>query len=109
MNKKIIAIVFCVLMLVTIPIAAGLHATPTDEPKDTGLFDKTYVHGFILGHKTHGRTTSFFAVYCHYKVFRLLHQPESGVLMFRHVEFKGEFKGDMGRFYINGMFHGTPF
>ena len=108
MNKKIIAICFCLLMFATVPLAAGMQATTTAPPENSGLLGRTMVRGIIVGHHTEGLFTTFNAVFCHYTTFRLLHQPESGFLVLRQVTFIGQFHGHFGMLMVNGWFHGSP-
>ena len=118
MNKKILSIFFCMLLFATIPIAvgtagnqSGTNMDPTAKPQ--GIFDRTYVRGFILGQHTEGRTTTFFAVFVRYTSHSLLQESESGFFVLQRVSFtrglyeKG-FTGKMGMFYINGIFSSMP-
>ena len=106
MNKKIVGIILCTLMLAAIPVAAGT-SSDTDTEK-TGIFGKTYVRGFILGSRTEGIVTSFFALLVHYRTYSLFGETDSGVLVFQKVSFIGKFSGHLGRFYVMGTFRGTP-
>jgi len=105
MNKKLIGVALCFIMLSTIPVAAGLTDTASDE--SDGIFGRTVVRGVILFPRTEGRTTTFFAVFVHYTTYKLLGEPESGVLILKHVEFNGKFIGVMSKFYVAGTFRGT--
>jgi hypothetical protein len=107
MKKQIFVAVVCMVFLATIPIAAGMQTSSAPEP--AGIFDKTYIRGYILGHKTEGRTTTFYAVFCHYTIYKLFHEPEKGVVFLKEITFKGKFNGHMGMFYLAGTFRGTPF
>ena len=113
MNKKILAMGICMLLLATIPVAVGKTSVTAPEiqpPAETqGFLGKTVVRGFIFGYHTKGLMTSFFAVFCHYKTFYLLREPVSGIYFMKNVEFLGKIKGHIGMIYINGVFHGTPF
>ena len=105
MNKKIIGILLCMLMLATtIPIVAGGN---TDTVAPAGPFSKTTVRGFILGSRTEGMVTSFFAILVHYTTSSLIAEDVSGVIILQRVSFVGKFTGHMGRLYISGMFRGT--
>ena len=106
MNKKIVGIMLCLLMLMAIPIAAGIQTTTTKDSSD-GMFGRTYIRGIILGHRTEGRTTTFFALYVHYTHYKLLGEPESGFVILKPVSFNGKFMGHMGLFYISGTFYGS--
>jgi hypothetical protein len=109
MNKKIVAIVLCMLMFATIPIVAGMQTTQTSSPPDdTGLLSKTYVRGFIISHHRIGLGYTFFAICCHYTTHNFLRPPESGFFILKQVTFLRKFTGHIGMFYIHGMFRGTP-
>lgn len=105
MNKKILVVVFCLSMVATIPIAAGMQPRQNHEP--SGIFGRTYICGIILGLRTNGRYTSFIAVFCHYTVYRLLHSEESGYIVLEQVTFNKRFSGFQGDFFIRGTFQGT--
>lgn len=113
MNKKLIVIFFCMLMLAAIPLAAGQtndtkkEINSPGEPQ--GFLGKTYVRGFIFGYHHEGLMTSFFAIFCHYKTIYLIRPPVSGYYMMENIQFLGKINGHIGMFYINGFFHGTPF
>jgi len=113
MNKKIVAIVLCFVFLATIPLAAGKQTATEQQINDPqepqGFLGRTYVRGLILGYKTQGLWTTFYAVFCHFKTVYLLREPVSGYYMFEQVQFLGKIRGHIGMFYINGIFHGTPF
>ena len=109
MNKKIVGIILCTLMLATIPLAAAMPHEAENATENTGIFDRTVVQGIILGSKTEGRVTSFFAIFVHYKIYSLLGgEKDSGVLMFQKVSFTGKFTGKIGQFFIMGTFPGSP-
>ena len=106
MNKKIIGVLLCLIMLAAIPTAAGMQSDAESEDS-LGLFGRTTVRGFILGSRTEGRITSFFALRVVYTTSSLFGEDESGVVMFRRVTFMGDFTGYLGQFCVNGMFRGT--
>jgi hypothetical protein len=106
MNKKIVGVLFCLIMLAAIPMAAGMQSDAESEDS-LGLFGRTTVRGFILGSRTEGRITSFYALRVVYTTSSLFGEDESGVVMFQRISFTGKFTGHLGRFYVNGMFRGT--
>ena len=108
MNKKIVGIILCTLMLATIPLAAAMPHEAENATENTGIFDRTVVQGIILGSRSEGRVTSFFAIFVHYKTYSLLGEKDSGVLMFQKVSFTGKFTGHLGRFFVMGTFPGSP-
>ena len=108
MNKKIVGIILCTIMLATIPLAAAMPHDAGNAAENTGIFDRTVVKGIILGSKTEGRVTTFFALFVQYKTYSLLGEKDSGVLMLQKVSFTGKFVGKIGTFFIMGTFHGSP-
>ena len=107
MKSKIVAILLCMLMIAVIPLAAGMNcATETGQESD-GIFSKTVVRGVILGSKTDGKTTSFFALRVHYTTYNLFGEDESGFIMFQKVSFNSKFTGYLGKFYVSGAFRGS--
>ena len=106
MNKKILGIILCVIMLMAIPVAAGMQSTTSD--KNDGIFGRTTVRGVILGSQSEGRSSSFFALFVHYTSYSLLGGEQSGYIIMKRVSFPGKFMGYMGKFYIAGSFWGTP-
>ncbi len=108
MNKKIVGIILCTLMLATIPLAAAMPHEANNATENTGIFDRTVVKGIILGSRTEGRVTSFFAVFVQYKTYSFLGEKDSGILMFQKVSFIGKFTGKIGQFFIMGTFPGSP-
>jgi len=107
MNKKILAVLLCMLMVAVVPVATGMQCGPETDDVSAGLFSRTVVRGFILGSRTEGMVTSFFALSVYYTTYSLFGEEESGVLVLQTVRFIGKFTGHMGRFYVSGTFHGT--
>jgi hypothetical protein len=109
MNKKIIVPMVCMVLLATIPLAAGLQTNKTTSPTPEVFSAWTTVKGKILGHWTgqHGGTT-FFAISVHYTVHKFLHTPHSGVFTWRIVHFTGKINGQINMHYIDGTFKGRP-
>ena len=108
MKKKILGVLLCMLMLATIPVAAGMQYDTETEEESLGLFSETTVNGFILGSSTAGFKTSFFALFVKYSISNLFGEEESGVLILQRVTFFGKFTGNIANFYISGTFRGTP-
>ncbi|MFH1101079.1 MAG: hypothetical protein V1726_03480 [Methanobacteriota archaeon] len=106
MNKKIVGVMLCLLMLVAIPVAAGVQSTTSPDESD-GLFTRTVVRGVILGSRTDGRTTTFFALAVHYTTYKLIGEPETGMIILKRVTFNGNFIGHLGKFTISGNFRGA--
>ena len=92
MNKKIIGIFICMLLLMTIPVSAS-HDDSKDNP--TGPLTKTTVRGIVcLVHTQEGilkDTTSFLAIRVKYTTSSLLGEDVSGTLILKRVTFKGKF------------------
>lgn len=107
MNKKVIALLLCMLVLATVPVASAMAQAPQEEDETTGIFSRTRVCGFILGKKSNGLTTSFTALCVSYKTNNLIAEDESGILILKRVTFLGKFTGYMGNFFICGSFPGS--
>jgi len=109
MNKKIIVPFVCLVLLATIPLAAGLQTNQTTPPASEGFSSWTVVKGKILGHWTgqHGGTC-FLAISVHYTIYKLFHKPQSGIFTWKIVHFMEKIRGQISMSYIDGTFHGTP-
>lgn len=107
MSKKIGAILLCMLLVATIPVASGLAQPEETKEAPVGILSKTQVFGLILGSRTSGYSTSFFAVCVFYKTNNLIAEDESGVIMFQRVSFVGNFNGFMGKLFVAGSFRGS--
>jgi len=107
MNTKLGAMLLCVLLIATVPVASGMAQSVQTSEDSVGLFSKTQVVGLILGSRTSGITTSFFAVCVFYKTNNLIAEDESGVLLFQRVSFVGKFNGFMGKLFVFGSFKGN--
>ena len=65
-KRKILGIFICVLMLATIPLAAGM--TEDSEPNDpqTTELGRTIIRGFVFNYRPTGLGHKFFALRIHY-------------------------------------------
>ena len=107
MNKKILAVLLCMLVVATVPVATAMAQAPQEEDETTGIFSRTRVCGLILGSKSNGLTTSFTALFVSYKTNNLIAEDESGILILKRVTFMGKFTGYMGKFFVCGTFRGS--
>lgn len=109
MHKKIVGIVICMLMLLTIPVATAQENFEDDDV--TGPLSMTYVHGFIIGLNVQEGllqdTISFLALRVKYVTTNPLQEDMSGTIILQQVTFSGKFNGYLGQFYINGVFRGS--
>ena len=99
-KRKVIGILICMLMLATIPIAAGMTAEP--EP-DTGTTDvgRTIVRGFFLNFKSMGLQNQFFALRIHYTEITGS-EYTNGIVRFSRVQV-GRLTGGYIREGLTGM------
>ena len=67
MKKKMIGLLICLLLVATIPIAAGMTVNDGDNTGTTAL-KKTFIIGLITNPVVTGRTITFRALWCHYRV-----------------------------------------
>ena len=72
-NKRIIGILICMLLLMTIPLAAGMtvetetvETEPEPEEEPEGIFGITIIRGFVANVKQHGTDITFRAIRLHY-------------------------------------------
>ena len=107
MNRKILAVLLCMLFAVTVPVATAMAEAPQEEDEATGIFSRTRVTGLILGSKSNGLTTSFTALFVSYKTNNLIAEDESGILILKRVTFMGKFTGYMGQLFVCGSFRGS--
>jgi hypothetical protein len=110
MKKQLIGVLICLMMLATIPIAAGMNCTtePTcAQPAGDTELGKTFVIGFIFGARFMGNTVSFRSVMVRY---RILGQGTAGNVNFPHkMTFRGGFKtGIMTGHFVCAFFNGEP-
>jgi hypothetical protein len=66
-KRKVLGIFICVLMLATIPLAAGIavNSEPGDPEPETDI-GRTVIRGFILNYRPTGLGHKFFAIRVHY-------------------------------------------
>ena len=128
MNKKIVGILVCMMLMVMIPGAAGLNyddvateeinvicsdepketkVISDDEPEPTGIFDRTIIRGVILfPRSTLGGGFRFLALRLHYTTF-YLGGVKKGTLMLRSITLPDVPTGYIGNYYITGAFRGN--
>jgi len=110
MKKKLVGILICVMMLVTILPITALANTIVSEPKTTasGLLDRTSVRGFVLFKRTSdgGKTNHFFAIRLHYFTISVSGERTSGIIKMKPIELPSQIKGYLGQLYISVSFRG---
>ncbi len=103
-KRKIIGVLICMLLLTTIPLAAGMAAEKVTETKDEpkgeteGIFGITIIRGFISNVKQRGTDITFRAIRLHYITISGM-EKSIGVLHFekcRVNNFMFERRWDMG-------------
>lgn len=99
-KRKVIGIFICMLLLTTIPLAAGMTVEkeePEEEPLQ-GIFGLTIIRGFISNVKQRGTDITFRAIRLHYTTISGMERG-MGVLRFekcRVNDFVFERRWDIG-------------
>ena len=108
MKSKVVGILVCMMMLATIPIAAGLNSEVGYECGTTGIFDKTIIRGIVLFPKVSqdGKTINFLALRLSFRTI-YLDGITHGIVKFQCIQIPSNFKGYFGKFYIIGTFRGS--
>ncbi len=65
-KRKILGIFICVLMLATIPLAAGMTADSEPNDPETTEIGRTIIRGFVFNYRPSGLGHKFFALRIHY-------------------------------------------
>ena len=65
-KRKVIGIFVCMLMLATIPLAAGMTIDSEPDDKETTDLGRTILRGFVLNNRNSGFGNKFFALRVHY-------------------------------------------
>jgi hypothetical protein len=68
MKKKILSLMFCMLMITAIPLAAGTAVDSSDDENDA-LLGWTILRGFVFNVKKVGNDLHFRAIRLHYTQF----------------------------------------
>ena len=108
MKSKVVGILVCMMMLTTIPIAAGLNSEVGYKCGTTGIFDKTIIRGIVLFPRVSqdGKTINFLALRLSFRTI----EPDGityGVVKLHRFQIPNNFKGYLGNFYIFGSFRGS--
>jgi hypothetical protein len=65
-KRKILGIFICVLMLATIPLAAGMTVDSEPNDPETTEIGRTIIRGFVFNYRPNGLGHKFFALRIHY-------------------------------------------
>jgi len=109
MKNKIIGIVICVMMLVTILPITALATTIISEPQTTPeVLGRTNVMGFVLykGTSDMGKTINLFAIKLRYSTISITGERSMGVIVMEPVEIPSSAIGYLGHMFIFVTFHG---
>jgi hypothetical protein len=108
MKSKAIGILVCMMMLATIPIAAGLNCEIGSKCGTTGIFNKTIIRGIVLYPRISqdGKTINFLALRLSFRTI-YLDGITHGLVKFQRIQIPNNFKGYFGNFYIFGTFRGS--
>ncbi len=83
-KRKIIGIFICMLMLTTIPLAAGMTVDNEPDDPETTAIGRTIIRGFVFNYKPSGFGHKFLALRIHYTEITGT-QRTSGVLILKQV------------------------
>ncbi|UCD12960.1 MAG: hypothetical protein JSW60_05175 [Thermoplasmatales archaeon] len=108
MKSKLVGILICMMILTTVPIAAGLDNKIESSGKTTGIYDRTMIRGIVLfpRRSQDGKTINFFALRLNFKTINCEGMIWR-VVRLRRVQIPSNFKGYLGRYYIHGLFRGS--
>lgn len=113
-NKRIIGILICMLLLTTIPLAAGMTIETEPEPEEEpeGLFGWAWVRGWLLNPREIGNYISGRTIKLHFIEFSGL-ETKRGVITFKLVNFRAgifldiKYIGPLGSLaYVRGFVPG---
>jgi len=103
MKKQLIGFLVCMMMLATIPLAAGVNEETCEE--ETSVI-KTFVRGIILRPRFTARSISFGTVFAHYRV---IGKGVSGTVRFpQRLSFDTDYKGILTGHIVFAVFDGEP-
>ena len=102
-KRKILGIFICVLMLGTIPLAAGMAVNSEPDDPETTEVGRTIIRGFVFNYRPSGFGHKFFALRVHYIEFTG-RTRSTGVVTMRPVSVGRE--ANLGFNYVGpiGMF-----
>ena len=82
--KKVLGLLICLMMLMMIPVAAGLTVDQIDDPEQTDV-GRTILRGFIFNYRPSGFGHKFFALRVHYTTITGT-ERSAGTVLFKPVE-----------------------
>jgi len=107
MKNKLVGILICVMMLVTILPVTALATTIASEPQTTPeVLGRTNVMGFVLykGTSDFGKTINLFAIKLRYSTISISGERSMGVIVMEPVAIPSSFIGYLGHLFIYGSF-----
>ena len=110
MKNKLIGIVICVMMLVTLLPVTALATTIVSEPQTTPeVLGRTNVMGFVLykGTSDMGKTINLFAIKLRYSTISITGERSFGVIIMEPVEIPSSIHGYYGHMFIFVTFRGS--
>jgi len=92
-RKKLLVVCIGMMLLAIISVASGATNTTTKSPetKDTDMFGRLYIHGFIYGWNEIGNEVHTLALRVHYRYWNLHGEQTSGVVIGKEIIFKDNF------------------
>lgn len=107
MKSKVVGVLVCMMMLATIPIAAGLNCKVGSKCETTDIIAKTTIRGIVLFPRISqdGKTINFLAIRLAFRTIK----PDGithGMVKLHRFQIPKNFNGYLGNYYIFGSFIG---
>lgn len=107
MRSKVVGLFICMMILTTIPLAAGLNLKNKPDCQISDILAKTTIRGIVLYPRISqdGKTINFLALRLHYRTIN----PEGvnyGIVKLHYFQIPKNFNGYFGNYYIFGTFRG---
>jgi hypothetical protein len=107
MRLQIVGFLICIMILITIPITAGVSIKNKQVCPIKNVFAKTTIRGIVLFPRVSrdGKSINFLAIRLHYRTIG----PEGinyGIIKFHYFQIPKNFNGYFGNCYIFGTFRG---
>lgn len=107
MNLKILGVFIGIMMLTTIPVAAGMNFKIAQQEQPTVLLGRTIIRGVALFPRiSKDGSIHLFAIRLSFKTLSY-EGLTRGVIKLQQLQIPKNFNGFLGRFYIYGTFIGT--
>ena len=107
-KRKVLGIFICIMMLATIPLAAGIAANSEPEDPEPTAIGRTFIRGIITKPSltNGGSDITFRCMYVHYRT-RGIGESQTGVLrLFQKITLENDFIGHVGNHWVFAIFDG---